>query len=74
MKDLMKKYEERFKNFKKEVPPEEHLKFLKDLIRLSGERWKGKPYPKDIDTATDLSDEETIYWLQRLVRLPDWTS
>ena len=70
VKEVMAKYDEKFGIRKMTVRSKEHYDFCAELAQVSGDRWANKPYPPNIDAATDLSDEEAAAWLRRLVNLP----
>ena len=70
VKELIKKYRERFPSHGEAGLRPEHLKFIEDLLHVSGQRWKGAIHPPDIDAATELNDEEAFTWLKRMANLP----
>ncbi len=70
VQELIKKYRERFPSHGEAGLRPEHVKFIEDLLRVSGKRWKKDTYPADIDVATKLNDEEAFAWLKRMANLP----
>ncbi len=70
VQELIKKYRERFPSHREASLHPEHVKFIEDLMHVSGKRWKNATYPSDIDAATELGDEEAFAWLKRMANLP----